>query len=265
MKVFDDWIDRWALVIDGSPIHTASGDLLPVVREGTPAMLKIARTDEERRGASLMIWYAGDGAVRVLDSEGRALLLERPPSGRSLVDMSARGLDDEATRILCATAGRLHAPRPGQIPPGLVPLDNWFRALTSSLNPSLERAAAVARALLADPQDVTVLHGDIHHGNVLDGARRGWLAIDPKGLHGERAFDYANIFCNPDRATASAPSRLARRIDIVSEAAHLDRGRLLQWVVAYAGLSAAWCLEDGENAALPFAVMRLASEQLPSS
>ena len=258
--VFETWIDRWSLVAAGPPIHTAYSDLLPVVRDGAPAMLKVARISEEHRGAALMIWYAGDGAVRVLESEGRALLLERPPSGRSLVDMSARGLDDEATRILCATAGQLHAPRPRAIPPDLVPLGRWFRALTSSADPLLARAAGTARALLAEPQDVVVLHGDIHHGNVLDGAERGWLAIDPKGLHGERTFDYANIFCNPDRATATAPGRLARRIDLVSEAARLDRGRLLKWVVAYAGLSAAWCLEDGEDAALPLAVVRLASD-----
>jgi streptomycin 6-kinase len=257
--VFETWIDRWALVADGPPIHTAYSDLLPVVRDGAPAMLKIARTGEERRGASLMIWYAGDGAARVLESDGPALLLERTTGTVSLADMSARGFDDEAARILCATVGRLHAPRPGAIPPDLVPLDTWFRALTSSRDPVLSHAAGTALALLAEPHDEVVLHGDIHHGNVLDGAERGWLAIDPKGLYGERAFDYANIFCNPDRATATAPGRLPRRIDIVSEAAHLDRGRLLKWVVAYAALSAAWCLEDGEDAALPLAVMRLAS------
>jgi streptomycin 6-kinase len=175
--------------------------------------------------------------------------------------MSAGGSDDEATRILCATIERLHAPKPREIPPNLVPLDRWFRALTSSPDPLLVRAAGTARALLAEPQDVVVLHGDIHHGNVLDGAGRGWLAIDPKGLHGERAFDYANIFCNPDRATATAPGRLARRIDTVSEAAHLDRGRLLKWVIAYAALSAAWCVEDREDPMLPLAIVQIASRE----
>jgi len=263
MTTFDPWLDRWSLVADGPPIHTASSDLLPVMRGGTPAMLKIARSDEERRGAAVMVWYDGDGAVRVLETNGAALLLERPQTLRSLAEMSAGGSDDEATRILCATAELLHAPRPGEIPLHLVPLDRWFRALTSSPDPLLARAAGTARALLAEPQDVVVLHGDIHHGNVLDGAGRGWLAIDPKGLHGERAFDYANIFCNPDRATATAPGRLARRLDTVSEAAHLDRGRLLKWVVAYAGLSAAWSLEDGEDAALALTVMRLAGPARP--
>jgi streptomycin 6-kinase len=94
MTTFDPWLDRWSLVADGPPIHTASSDLLPVMRGGTPAMLKVARTDEERRGASLMVWYAGDGAVRVLESDGPALLLERLSGTASLVDMSARGFDD---------------------------------------------------------------------------------------------------------------------------------------------------------------------------
>ena len=85
--------------------------------------------------------------------------------------------------------------------------------------------------------------------------------FDPKGLYGERAFDYANIFCNPDRATATAPGRLARRKDTVSEAAHLDRGRLLKWVIAYAALSAAWCVEDREDPMLPLAIVQIASRE----
>ena len=92
-----------------------------------------------------------------------------------------------------------------------------------------------------------VLHGDIHHGNILDFGPRGWLAIDPKGLTGERAFDYANIFCNPDLETATSPGRLARRAEVVAEAAALNRGRLLQWIVAWAGLSAAFSIEDGAS------------------
>ena len=98
--------------------------------------------------------------------------------------------------------------------------------------------------LLAAPQEEVVLHGDIHHDNILDFGARGWLAIDPKGLRGERGFDFANIFCNPDRATALAPGRLAQRATLIAEAAGLKRKRLLQWVLAWAGLSAAWILSE---------------------
>src|SRR5438046_2773130 len=111
MSPFDDWLKCWSLTIDGPAIRTASSDLVPVVRDGVPAMLKIARSEEELRGASLMVWYEGNGAARVLNIDGPALLLERPQGSQSLVEMSKEGLDDEATRILCATAHRLHAPR----------------------------------------------------------------------------------------------------------------------------------------------------------
>ncbi len=103
---------------------------------------------------------------------------------------------------------------------------------------SLE-ADSAAQALLADPRDVVVLHGDIHHGNVLDGGERGWLAIDPKGLLGERTFDFVNILRNPDVATALAPGRFARQIEVLTAAASIERQRLLDWTLAFAGLSAA--------------------------
>jgi streptomycin 6-kinase len=40
--------------------------------------------------------------------------------------------------------------------------------------------------LLTTQREKVVLHGDMHHGNVLNFGSRGWLAIDPKGLIGER-------------------------------------------------------------------------------
>jgi streptomycin 6-kinase len=74
---------------------------------------------------------------------------------------------------------------------------------------------------------------------------RGWLAIDPKSLIGDRYFDYANILCNPDDELVFAPSRLARQAAIIAEVAQLDRRRLLAWVLAWAGLSAAFLVDDG--------------------
>ena len=55
MNTFDLWLHRWSLSVDGAPIHTASSDLLPVIRNGAAAMLKIARTEEERRGGVLIL------------------------------------------------------------------------------------------------------------------------------------------------------------------------------------------------------------------
>jgi streptomycin 6-kinase len=238
---------RWDLTLDGAPITTASSRLLPVRHRGRPAMLKLATHAEERWGAGLMVWWGGEGAARVLAHEGDALLLERAMGQRSLVQMARDGHDDEASRTLCAVAARLHAPRP-QPPPKLVPLRRWFEALApaaASHGGILARAAEVARELLDEPREVVVLHGDLHHGNVLDFEERGWLAIDPKRLIGERGFELANILRNPDHKTALAPGRLARQATVIAEAAGLERARLLKWVVALAGLSTAWLLAEG--------------------
>jgi streptomycin 6-kinase len=229
-------------------------------------MLKVAREEEERRGGRLMAWWDGDGAARVLAEDEHALLLERVAGPRSLAAMVAAGHDDEASRILCAVAARLHAPRRSP-PPALVPLSRWFAALApmaAAHGGILADASAAAQTLLADPHDIALLHGDLHHGNVLDGGARGWLAIDPKGLLGERTFDFVNILRNPDAATALAPGRFARQVEGLATAAALDRRRLIEWTLAFAGLSAAWCLADGQSAELDLAVARLAAAALGS-
>ena len=228
----EDYLARWNLVPDGEPVTTRSSDLLPVLHGGAPAFLKVATEPEERWGAALMAWW---------------------------------NRDDEASRIICAVAAKLHAPR-SLPPPELIPLTDWFRELEPAaerLGGVLRQASEASRELLAKPRDVAVLHGDIHHGNILDFGARGWLAIDPKRLVGERGFDFANIFCNPDLEIATAPGRLRRQATVVAEAANLDRQRLLKWILAYAGLSAAWSLgTQNESPELALIVARLAAAEL---
>nr|WP_218568379.1 aminoglycoside phosphotransferase family protein [Pseudomonas sp. H9] len=264
IAMFDKYLKQWELTIDGEAFVSLNGNLLPVRQRGLPAMLKISQEPEEQAGNQLMAWWGGDGAAPVLAHDGGALLMERAQGSASLVQMVKCGQDDEATRILCAVAVRLHVPRAKPIPE-LVPLVQWFEALWSMAATHggiLEHCARAASELLADPRDVAVLHGDIHHGNVLDFGQSGWLAIDPKGLYGERGFDYANILCNPDDASALAPGCFARRIALIAGASNIDRRRLLQWVLAWAGLSASWMLEDGAEPDSRLEVARLAASTL---
>jgi streptomycin 6-kinase len=263
---FDPWIARWALKVDGAPFITSAGShLLPVLRGHQPAMLKIAGHEEERRGGDLMEWYEGVGAAAVLDRDGVALLMERAVGQRSLSHMARNGLDDEATRILCRTAALIHQARRTAPPKSLVPLDVWFRALetaSATYGGTFAKSEAEARSLLDAPGKAVVLHGDFHHDNVLDGGPRGWLAIDPKGLIGEREFEFANLFRNPDASTALASGQMRRRADIVAQEASIDPRRLLRWVVAYAGLGSAWCIEDGQDPAAGLAIAEQAVAEL---
>ena len=246
--MFAQYLSRWNLTPDGEPIITTTSHLLPVLSSHLPAMLKIALVPEEKGGGALMAWWEGNGAAHVLAQDSEAVLLERATGSKSLADMAHNGGDGEACRIICAVVARLHAPR-DRPAPAVVPLARWFEELAPAAalhGGILTLCAETACDLLAHPQDEAVLHGDIHHENILDFEERGWLAIDPKGLFGERGFDFANLFCNPNPEIATAPGRVARRADIVAEAAGLDRTRLLRWVLAWSGLSAAFLLSDGE-------------------
>ncbi|MEJ3404267.1 aminoglycoside phosphotransferase family protein [Rathayibacter sp. YIM 133350] len=261
------WLQRWRLRVDGDILTTASSTLIPVVTEGgTAAMLKLSHSEEEERGAALLAAWNGAGAVPVLRLHGEALLEQRATGSRSLVRLVESGNDDDATRILCSTVATLHAAsttvtdaaRNQGLPLArstreatldLVPLRRWFRELfrhADDLGALHREAAGWAAELLAAPQDEVALHGDIHHGNVLDFGEQGWLAIDPKGLLGERAFDYCNLFCNPSHATALP--LVERRFALVTELAGLDARRFARWVVAWCALSSTWFTIDGDEA-----------------
>lgn len=232
-------------------------------------MLKIATEAEETFGGVLMTWWDGRGSARVLALDDDAILLERAMGPRSLSEFARTGRDDEATHIICDVIAELHTPRAKRLP-DLIPLPVWFQELepaAAAHGGILTRSAETARTLLAEPRDVGVLHGDIHHDNILDFGSRGWLAIDPKRLRGERGFDYANLFCNPDLNDPSQPvgilpDRFARRLEIVTERSGIGRERLLKWIIAWSGLSAAWFIGDGQSPEIDFRIAELAIAEL---
>ena len=261
MQVFKKHLQCWNLILDGDPILTQSSDLLPVIYQGQKAMLKIAKSDEEKRGNFLMAWWNGQGgAAPVFLHEGPAVLMERALGQNSLIHMAKNNQDEQATKIICAAAQKLHGIKNKNPPPSLTPLSDYFRALGTAASQHggvLTQADQAAQELLEKPQDSVILHGDIHHGNILDFEDKGWLAIDPKGLVGESYFDFANLFLNPDFELATQPGRLETQLNLVCKMAELDRHRLLKWILAYAGLSAAWHLEDRTNPELALAIANL--------
>ncbi|MBL3523212.1 3'-kinase [Serratia plymuthica] len=261
---FIPYVQRWQLEPDGKAFETHSSLLMPVRYQGAAAMLKIAREQEEKFGGLLMCWWQGEGAARVLAWHEDGILLERAQGNRSLAQMVRDGDDRQATTILCQVVARLHAPR-SQPLPALIPLHLWFNSLWPAAQAHggmLRLSATAAAELLTSPREQSVLHGDIHHDNVLDFGERDWLVIDPKRLYGERAFDYANIFCNPNYGIATDPDIFQRRVEQVCQLAGLERQRLLQWILAWAGLSAAWFMEDGEAADIDFRVAEQAARAL---
>ena len=258
------YLSRWSLREDGDVIETPMSRLLPVRRADGPAMLKLLKPgSDERNAAGLLAYYDGQGAVRLFAADDGALLMERASGTRSLGAMATGGRDDAAADVLADAVAVLHAPRDQPPPAALTPLSEQFASLfdRDDQDALLARCAAVARRLLASAADRLPLHGDLHHGNVLDGGARGWLAIDPKGLIGERTYDVANLLRNPwphgnlvhSRARMQ---RLARRY---ADRLDLDPRRVLDFAFAHAGLSACWDMEDGEDPAYSLACAEVLS------
>ena len=125
----------------------------------------------------------------------------------------------------------------------------------------VEQIAIAKKVVL---RTVAMVNIEIHHGHALDFGPRVWLNIDPKGLLGERTFDFVNLLRNPDDELALAPGRFAHQVAVIADAAGLDRVRLLQWTLAFTGLSAAWILGDGDEPALDLAIAELAARELGS-
>ena len=249
----------WGAQPTGETWDTPSSVLAAGVRDGVPVIVKAARVEEERRGGRLMAWWSRHGGLPVLAHDADAVLLRRATGGRDLAAWATTGRDDEATEVLVDAALALHAMPAPPASVGLVPLRTWFRDLVDrpQRDPLLDRAASVARDLLAEPGPEVVLHGDVHHGNVLDLGDR-WAAIDPKGLLGHPAFDLANVFCNP--AEEVAVPRLDARLDLVADRAGLDRALLASWVAAWCGLSLAWT--GDETSSRPSTARAIASRLL---
>jgi streptomycin 6-kinase len=245
-------LHKWSLQPEGGLIETHTSQLLPVRHVDGPAMLKVLKpASDEQAGADMLRYFAGNGAVRLIAADDDAWLMERAGGNPSLIAMALSGCDDQAAAILADCVAQLHAPRDVPAPSGLIRLDTWFRSLLAreSELPILARCAAVARELLATEHQIVVLHGDLHHDNVLH-SPRGWLAIDPKGLIGERTYELANLLCNPQPHghIVHRPERMLRLAMLYAERLALDVQRILEFALAHAGLSAAWSLEDRSDA-----------------
>jgi streptomycin 6-kinase len=194
--------------------------------------------------------------VRLLkaDPARGCVLLERLKPGTPL---SAVADDDRATQIVAQVMGKLW-----RLPPadhsfrsvadwaaGLGRLRKKFGGGTGPLSAVLvTKAERLFTDLLASMKDEVLLHGDLHHENILYSERRGWMAIDPKGILCEPAYEVGALLRNisPHLLSQPRPAQVvARRVNIVCEELGLDPKRVLAWGLAQAVLSAWWCLEDG--------------------
>lgn len=232
--------EAWTLRI-GTPFEAHISWVAPVTRaDGTPAVLKLNFPEpENEHEAAVLAHWDGMGAVRLLehDAPSRALLVERCEPGTQL--WAVRD-DDEANRIAASILSSLWRP-PDDAGYRTLALEaaRWAEELPSRRLERRLREEAIAwiRELAPTQPELVVAHQDFHGGNVLRATREPWLAIDPKPLLAERAFDTASLLRDrrPELARDPHPERrLRRRLDLLSAELGLDRERMRGWALVHA-------------------------------
>jgi len=253
-RLLEEMVRKWRLELEAVPFETSSGGIAFARRGPERVVLKLPRRESDEAGASAALQhFDGRGAIRVLkhDPSG-GLLLERAQPGHALTKLVLEGADDQATEILCAVARALHRREPPDS--GFRVVEDWgrgferYRRTAQGAIPVglLDSASRLFADLAASQAARRLLHGDLHHDNILFDDSRGWLAIDPKGVLGEPAYEIGAALRNPteDPTCFARPSIIDRRVRIVSDCLGLDRQRVLGWAFAQAVLSAVWSLED---------------------
>lgn len=254
----NDYLVTWNLSNPQLLTQTATSHIYTVRHDTEIVILKLLSSSEtkEQTGALALRYFDGHGAVRLVRYDHGAQLMEYAP-GNELVTLVERGEDKHATRIIAQVISQLHNVPQDGLHDGLFMLDRWFAALFqkaavdrhAGIESIYVRSAALTERLLGNQREVRVLHGDIHHRNIRQSAR-GWLAFDPKGVVGERAYDCANTLCNPVMPElVHNEARLLTNAAILADTLALDLERVLAFTYAYACLNASWWLRiDASNA-----------------
>lgn len=181
-----------------------------------------------------------------------AILLERLIPGYSLKTLVEQGHDDTATRVICKIIRdfQLQQETPYQFKhirdftPSLIKFNNAIQ------NKLTQKAVSLYQELTADSSKDIVLHGDLHHDNIL-ASDQSWSVIDPHGYLGNPLFEIGAMLFNPGGDALPCDRTIEQLIDhrlrIIFEELPFDRNEIIAWTFCRTVLSAAWTFEDHKN------------------
>jgi streptomycin 6-kinase len=250
--------ERWELTVKAPFSDLSYNYAAPVVRaDDTRAVLKLSPpfdAEAALEGEALRA-FGGHGMARLLELDLRegALLLERLEPGMPLHTLR----DDRTEMAIAARIMRqLWRPAPSEHP--FPTVSDWGKAYqrhraehggTAGPLPKaiFERGEQLHRSLEASSRTRVLLHGDLHQGNILAAMRQPWLAIDPKGLVGDPAYETGPLLLNLWEDLYPVSNRalvLAQRLGWLAEDLGLEREQVRLWGIARLVLSAVWSAEN---------------------
>ena len=196
-------------------------------------------------------------AARLLahDRQRHALLLERCEPGQQLA--RSNGNAESRLRTGCAVLRKLwQVPPPpdGRIEPLAQVAVEWaelaerrMAARRPGYDPGLvAEGVRLLRVLPASAERTVVLHGDFNPTNVLSASRAGWLAIDPKPMVGDPAYDPWPLLEQVDHPLAYPDPVPVQRLALLGDELALPAERLAAWAVARLVEEALWRADCGD-------------------
>ena len=176
-----------------SPVANLSYNyVLSGFQGNNPIILKLGLdTDSLKQEACALNFFAGHGAAKVISEEKGLLLLQRAIPGVSLKSHYS-SKENETINIACNAMKQLHQ---AKLPPAshhLFPhIKDWLTILNLDWAiPAdyLQKARQLRDKLLQNSTQDILLHGDLHHDNILKN-NDDWIVIDPKGVIGPSIFE----------------------------------------------------------------------------
>jgi streptomycin 6-kinase len=163
-----------------------------------PMILKLSPDNAGlKREAFALKCFSGCGAVKILNEDNGILLLQRAVPGASLKSYFPNK-EQESMEVAFRVMSRLHQaniPSDHHFPH----IKDWLAVLDKDWNMPhkyLQKARKLCDQLLKTAEPDVLLHGDLHHDNILQNGD-DWLVIDPKGVIGEPAYEVAAFIRNP--------------------------------------------------------------------
>ncbi|GAB3952019.1 aminoglycoside phosphotransferase family protein [Kribbella albertanoniae] len=252
--IVSELVDRWNCTPDGDWMHGEVGVIVPVQRSGEPLVLKVSFTHpgNVHEPDAYTAWN-GRGAVHLYEraDEHYAMLLERAhPTTLRDSDADVAVVGGQMSRLLAI-------PAPDGLPRLQDRADEWAAELQKDMaefsgvlpDAVVARAFGVIDELVREQPDV-LIHGDLHHRNILSADREPWLAIDPKGLIGDPAYDAVTFMKARTLVLMQGDllGGMTRELAAYCEAAELDQARVRRWIQLELVRTAYWLRRYGVGA-----------------
>ncbi|WP_391209395.1 aminoglycoside phosphotransferase family protein [Psychrobacillus sp. L4] len=254
-SIITTYLEKWNLRSDGPVDNLSYNYVLKVIDEkGSRAILKlgVANYDFANEIRTLRA-YNGKGCVKLIkaDSENGVMLLEHLQPGTMLTEVEEQLAVKTFAHVWTAIRKTVeeNADHPS-IADWMKAFDRYQDKYQTNEGPIPNHFVFLARTYFVEIANSTesndLLHGDLHHENILYSTNYGWLAIDPKGVIGDKYFDFISFLTNQLFNKLNPRQLLEKRVTLLCEELQLNKERLIKAAVAMSTLYACWGVEDND-------------------